>query len=124
MNRKEEVYVTPQDAKAGRWKAAAAYLGVLVAIPVCFGGGSKFVRFHANQGLVLFLSEVLLLVLSQGLQRAAWALLGNALVLEGIGIAASVVEIVIGILCIAGIVYAVQGRCVRLPAAGRIHILR
>lgn len=119
----QEEYVTPQDARGGRWKAVVAYLGILVAIPIFWGGDSKFVRFHANQGLVLFLLEVILLLASKGARWLFWMLLGGEILLLAVQVLASILEIVIGLLCIAGIVYAFTGRCVRLPVVGGIQIL-
>jgi len=40
-----------------------AYLGILVIIPIAAGGGSKFVKYHANQGLVNLLLAVAIFVL-------------------------------------------------------------
>ncbi len=34
------------------------YLGILVLIPIFAAKDSKFVRFHANQGLILLLASV------------------------------------------------------------------
>lgn len=39
--------------------AVLAYLGLLVFVPILSGSKSEFVRFHANQGLVLFICSVL-----------------------------------------------------------------
>ena len=40
-----------------------AYLGVLVIIPIVAGGDSKFVKYHANQGLVNVLFAIAIFVL-------------------------------------------------------------
>ncbi len=40
-----------------------AYLGVLVIVPIIAGGNSKFIKYHANQGLALLLLEVALFVI-------------------------------------------------------------
>src|SRR4030043_1974909 len=37
-----------------------AYLGILVLIPLLMKKESSFVQFHAKQGLVLFIAEVIL----------------------------------------------------------------
>ena len=39
---------------------ALAYLGILVLIPLLMKKDSAFVQFHAKQGLVLFIAEVIL----------------------------------------------------------------
>jgi len=40
-----------------------AYLGILVIVPILAGGNSKFVKYHANQGLVNLLFAIALGVL-------------------------------------------------------------
>ena len=40
-----------------------AYLGVLVIIPIVAGGDSKFVKYHANQGLVNILFAIAIFIL-------------------------------------------------------------
>ena len=40
-----------------------AYLGILVNVPILAGGNSKFVKYHANQGLVNLLFAIALGVL-------------------------------------------------------------
>lgn len=40
-----------------------AYLGILVIVPILAGGNSKFVKYHANQGLVNLLFAVALVIL-------------------------------------------------------------
>ena len=50
-------YIDPQDldARANRGIAALSYLGVLFFLPLILRPKSPFCRFHANQGLLLFL---------------------------------------------------------------------
>ena len=56
-----------------RWLAALAYLFFLCFIPLWRGRDSEFVRFHARQGFLLFLSEcvafALLVVVEKTLGR-------------------------------------------------------
>lgn len=40
-----------------------AYLGILVIVPIIAGGGSKFVKYHTNQGLVNILFAVAIWIL-------------------------------------------------------------
>ena len=37
-----------------------AYLGILVIIPIAAGGKSKFVKYHANQGLINLLFAIVI----------------------------------------------------------------
>jgi len=47
-----------QDAEENKILAAISYLGILCLIPILLKKDSKFVMFHAKQGLVLFIAEV------------------------------------------------------------------
>lgn len=40
--------------------AILAYLGILVIVPILVAKDSEFVMYHANQGLVLFIAEIIL----------------------------------------------------------------
>ena len=48
-----------EDIRKNKGMALLCYLGVLVVIPMVFGLHSKFVRHHANQGLILFTLEII-----------------------------------------------------------------
>ena len=50
---------TVKEEGTDRVLAVLAYLGLLVFVPILSGSKSEFVRFHANQGLVLFICSVL-----------------------------------------------------------------
>ncbi len=90
--------------------ALFAYLGILVLIPLLAKPESKFARFHANQGLVLWIASMILGVI------AIIPILGW--IVGGLG---SIVTLVLGIL---GIVNAVQGQAKELPIIGKFTILK
>ncbi len=48
----------PNDINQNKIMAILAYFGILVVIPILAAKESKFARFHANQGLVLFIASV------------------------------------------------------------------
>ncbi len=48
-----------EDIRKNKGLALLSYLGVLVVIPMVFGLHSKFVRHHANQGLILLALETI-----------------------------------------------------------------
>ena len=59
------------DMQYNKVMAALGYVGFLVFIPIFAAGKSKFARFHANQGLVLFILEAaiqIMLLLTGALQ--------------------------------------------------------
>lgn len=94
----------------GKGLSLVAYLGILVLIPIFLANGNKFIRFHANQGLVLLLAEIVVNVLN------CIPFIGRIFGLVG------------GILCfvfmILGIVNAVKGRAKELPLIGKIRIIK
>lgn len=98
------------------------YLGILFLIPL-LAGNSQYTRYHANQGLVLFIAEMVLYI-------AAWIIIAifaavNALaLLVIIPLLLSVVSLVVMIFAIIGIVHAAQGEMKPLPVIGGISIVR
>ncbi len=93
-----------------------SYIGILVLVPI-FAGQSEFARFHANQGLVLFLAEVVL---------GAASGIVSALPIVGFvgGLAAGIVSVASLVFMIIGIVNAAQGEMKELPVIGTIRILK
>lgn len=90
--------------------ALFSYLGILFLIPLLASPNSKYARFHANQGLVLFLANIVLGIV------AVIPILGW--IVGGIG------SVVAFILAILGIVNAVTGKAKELPLIGKISILK
>ena len=48
----------PQDINDNKGMSVLAYIGILFLIPLLACPNSRFARYHTNQGLVLFLLEV------------------------------------------------------------------
>ncbi|MDR1188613.1 MAG: DUF4870 domain-containing protein [Bifidobacteriaceae bacterium] len=120
------------EAQAGKTMAILAY--ILFFIPLLTGDHKKnsFVRFHANQGLVLFLSAVAWGVLYGILMAVATAMLFNpyAWTAGGVG-ALGIVTTILGllwliptVLCVIGIIHAARGELKPLPVIGRIRIIK
>lgn len=87
-----------------------SYLGILFLIPLLAAPNSKFARFHTNQGLVLFIANIIVSVI------AVIPLLG--------WIVGGIASIVTFVLMILGIVNAVTGKAKDLPIIGKIRILK
>ena len=113
--------VTEEDVKhCGLW-SVAAYLGPLFLLTLLVRKNSPLARFHANQGLLLFLFELICgLVVGLGL-----------LLLGGLYTALAVVQIIRGMatlfslmFIVVGISNAVRGQAAPLPLIGRITILK
>lgn len=107
-----------EDIEKNKVMAILSYISILVLVPIFAAKESKFARFHANQGLVLFIIE------------AIWW------VIEGIlsfipGAFGVIIRLIIGLvniaflaLAIIGIINAVNGKAKRLPVIGKFTILK
>lgn len=109
------------DAKNNLVMGILSYLGFLVFVPIFAAKDSMFARFHANQGLLLFI-----------LQTAYWVATGVIskifyLIHWRIGSAVSGIFGLIGyvffIFAILGIINVVKGEKKPLPFIGDIKIL-
>ena len=107
----------PKDIRDNNVMAMLAYLGVLVLIPVFVAKDSKFARFHANQGLVLWLTSVILSLA-----------LGILSLIPVVGCTAIPVLLAVPVgtlvLMIMGIINAAQGKAKELPIIGKYRIYK
>lgn len=111
----------PADIEQNKIIALFSYLSWLVLIPIFAAPKSKFARFHANQGLVLAIVEIVWVIaqsiLTGILIAISWRLAFLASIL-------SLVNIVFLVFAILGIVNAVSGKAKELPIIGKIRILK
>lgn len=92
------------------------YIGILWLVPLC-AGKTEFTRFHANQGLVLFLACIVL--------EVAGSILRFIPFVGFIGlIISSLAGLVYLIFMIIGIINASQGQMKELPVIGGIRIIK
>lgn len=134
----EQVLVCEEsDIKENKIFAFLSYIGPLFLVPLFAAPKSKYARFHANQGLVLFLAEILIALPVKFLQFVnsfvfydvlSWS--GGFLGLIPTVIAAclSIIGWVLGALALVfaviGVIYAFTGKTVKLPVIGGITILK
>ena len=94
-----------------------SYIGILVLVPIFAAKDSRFARFHANQGLVLFLAEIAASIAS--------SILGWIPFIRVIGtILGSVVGLASLVFAIIGIVNVVNGKAKELPIIGGITLIK
>lgn len=118
------------DAEANKGMAVLSYLGILVLIPIFAAKDSKFARFHANQGLVLLLIEVIYGIVQRAiLSVMAWFF--NYTFLWNFYWLYQLISFVLGILwlgllalAIYGIVNAATGKMKGLPLIEKITLLK
>lgn len=114
------------DIEQNKAMAILAYLGILVLIPIFAAPQSKFARYHANQGLILAIIEIIFgfayYVLSYLLFAIfpwrMWGLVSFVLGLVGL------CGLVFVALLILGIMNASQGKAKELPVIGKYRILK
>ncbi len=120
----EHIIFNTEDVRNNKVYGILAYIGILFLVPLLAAKDSQYARFHANQGLVLFISEVLLNLVGRvvvfvigigtlGLLTNFASILVNLIVS-----AISIVYLVIGIL------NACSGEPKTLPIIGGITILQ
>ncbi|MBQ2575485.1 MAG: zinc ribbon domain-containing protein [Bacteroidales bacterium] len=114
--------VTPEDVQNNKVFAILAYFGILVLVPILAAKESKFARFHANQGLVLFIAEVAWVIIYYVL-LTLFGMIAGGLALMWIFIG-SLVWIGFAVFAIIGIIYAAQGNTKPLPLFGKFKILK
>ncbi len=100
--------IDPSDISANKVMAILAYIGILVLIPLFAAKESKFARFHTNQGLILFICNIVIYFISliPGLKAICWILSVAALVFA-----------------IIGIIGAAKGETKELPLIGKYRII-
>ncbi|MBO4873279.1 MAG: hypothetical protein J5496_07675 [Lachnospiraceae bacterium] len=106
----------PSDIEQNKFMAILAYLSWLVLIPLFAAKGSRFARFHCNQGIVLAIAEII-----------AWALFGILKKIPLIGWIFGALSWILSLICLVmaviGIINAVGGKAKDLPVIGSFRIL-
>lgn len=83
--------------------AALSYIGVLVLIPLFTRKSDPYVHFHAKQGLVIFIGEVVAIIAGQWI-----TVVGNLLF------------VLLLVASVIGLVQALQGRRFKIPGIAAI----
>lgn len=100
---------TTDDIENNKVIALFSYLGILFIVPLIAGKDSPFCRFHANQGIVLFLTAIVCNVFA---------------FIPGIRWVAVVLRILCTALAILGIINAVTGKAKELPVIGKFKVIK
>jgi uncharacterized membrane protein len=94
----------------GKVWAIIGYLGILFLVPLLAKKDNKFALYHAKQGLILFIAEIVIWVVAfilMFIRFVGWAI-------------AAILWIAILVLFIIGIVNAATGKYKALPLIGQI----
>ncbi len=120
-NYDETEFMDPSDIKKNKLMAILSYISFLCIIPVIAAPESKYARFHANQGLVLFIGEVAYRIMSSILKST---LLSYIWFLSYMNWVIDLLGFVFVVYSIVGIVNAANGTAKKLPIVGDITILK
>jgi uncharacterized membrane protein len=115
----EALEVDPEDAENHKIFGILAYLTILCLVPLLVAKQSPFAKYHANQGLILFLGEIALWVILS----IVYDLL-DLIHLSIISWIVSLVWLAVGALIIIGIINAAAGKCVPLPIVGKFKLIK
>lgn len=110
------------DVTQNKAMAILAYFGPLVLIPIFAAKGSKFARYHSNQGLLLLITcvawSIVTAILNSVMYAISWRL-GSI-----IGTLLSIVNLVFLVAAVIGIINAANGKAKELPVIGKYKILK
>lgn len=118
MDRTKEF--SARDIEENKGIACWGYLGLLFVMPLFAAADSPFARFHANQGFVLMLAELVMAILvlaSHMLASFIPAFVWLYLLMTALFYIGMIAAIVFGI------VNTLKGRAKELPLIGRIRLL-
>ena len=109
------------DVSKNKAMAILAYFGPLCFIPMFAAKDSKFARFHANQGLTLFIACV---AWSIAYSILNWIILAISWRLYFVSSIIGLCSLVFLVLAVLGIVNAANGRAKELPVIGKFKFLK
>lgn len=126
---------TEKDIESNKGLAMISYLGPLSLIPFLVSKDSKFVEYHAKQGLNLFVIELIFSICSYFLTSiirmpkmcSFW---GKSSYQCGlitpwwISLPISLIELLTFLVAVVGFVWAYQGKAKELPFVGKIKIIK
>lgn len=120
----------PMDIKENKLMAVLSYIGILVLIPILVEKKSKYVKFHATQGLNVAIVSVAQYIIFSVLKTVIKiAFLGSPIFCVGgvlltlLNIINVLISLALSVLEVLGIINAVQGKCKKLPILGKLDIL-
>jgi uncharacterized membrane protein len=107
----------PSDAENNKIYGILAYIGILFVVPLIAVPNSPFAKYHANQGLILFIVECAICIICS---IFSWIpVLGVLVILCG-----SLIGLGCFVLMILGILNAANGKTEPLPLIGGFTILK
>lgn len=116
----------PEDIRDNTVMAVLSYIGILVLVPMFAAKESKFARFHANQGLTLFIAEAAYGVVTWLLKKIIWLIVYSwaGWIYTVIATVLSLIGVVFAVLALFGIINVANGKAKELPVLGKFRLLK
>jgi len=118
----EPVKPYPNDAQDNKIMGILAYFGLLFLVPIFAAKESPFARFHANQGLLLFIAAICY-YFATWIITFIFALFAPGLAII-IGVLLYIASLAFVVLIVIGIINAAKGEMKELPLIGKYRILK
>ena len=112
-----------EDIRKNKGMALLSYLGFLVVIPMVFGLHSKFVRHHANQGLLLFALEVVAWVGCKTVMLLGYPVLHLSAMVYLTSFIGGLIWLGFAVLGLLGLLHVASGSYASLPIIGEYEII-
>lgn len=110
----------PKDIQDHKVLSGFGYL--IFFLPMLVMKESKFARFHANQILLIWLSEIVVGVAGAILSGVLWTI-GLGAIGSLVTLVVWIVIMIIGVLAVMNMIGAFQGKAKRLPVIGKISLI-
>ena len=122
---KNELTAEPEkeELKGKKFTAALSYLSWFVVVPMIYANESKFIHYHANQGLVLAIAETICIIATVITSKILWSFSAATSLLVETTMYMSILG-VFGMLSLLGILNVMLGKTKPLPTFGKIKILK
>lgn len=118
---------SPHEREDGKAMGILSYIGILVLLPLFLEKNNRFVRFHVNQGLILFIVECAYSIVCMIINAVLFSLFSwtpLAFIYIAVRIILAVLSLVFVAASILGIVDTLRGRARELPIIGKFRILK
>ncbi len=112
-----------EDIRKNKGMALLSYLSILVVIPMVFGLHSKFVRHHANQGLMLFTLEVVVWAACKTVILLGYPLLHLSAMVYLTSLVGGLIWLGFTLLALLGLLHVAGDSYANLPVIGEYEII-
>ncbi len=109
--------ITEKEISDGKVMSIIAYLGILCFIPLLTSRDNKFVMYHTEQGIALFISWVILAIVFAIVDPILYRIIDFGYVCGG-SLIYSLIRLFLFVLMIMGIINGAQGKVKELPIIG------